>query len=394
MQPIERYGLISFLFIVVSALAVYLWDADPLPEEPGGGEQVARGDGAARGGSASRETDATRRADKLADQRAARGADKSGRGVQAPEGAGVGLAVGDSQRGGAGGRAQKKAPQVPSSNGLAGTPASGVHPSVAGTQPQRPGGSPKQEGQAAGSNLPTFSELAEKAASRSAAEVASQVSQNRELEGRTQGKPAPTLSGPNKPKVANPNSNEPKAERVAESTAGQGASEERGKRSGEGTVWTVAAGETLGDISLKHYGSTRYWDEILAANPNASEHRLQVNQKLLLPPIDTAPKQGASVAANTTAAKQNKQRVLQADEIEVAAGDTLSEIAQKHLGRASRWQEIADLNPRANPNALQVGMVLKLPQAAARLDVDSSTLTASRSADSATEERSTYGRVR
>lgn len=396
MQPIERYGLISFLFIVVSALAVYLWDAEPLPEEPGSGEQVARGDESARGGNASRETDATRRADKLADQRVARGADKPGRGNNAPRGAGVGLAVGDSERGGAGSRAQGKAPKTPSAGGLVGTQASGVHPGVAGAKPQGPAGNGQPEGPAGTNNLPRFSELTETAVSKTPDELAEQVSRNRDLMERSQGTPVATLSTPNAPKketVAEPE--QPKAERVADSANGRGqGARAKGTKQGQGTVWTVAAGETLGDISLKHYGSTRYWDEILAANPNASEHRLQVDQKLLLPVIDTAPKKSASVAANTTAAKQSKKRVLQADEIEVAAGDTLSEIAQKHLGRASRWEEIADLNPRANPNALQVGMVLKLPQAAARLDVDSSTLTASRSADSATEKRSTYGRVR
>ncbi|MHC4375800.1 MAG: LysM peptidoglycan-binding domain-containing protein [Planctomycetota bacterium] len=393
MQPIERYGLISFLFIVVSALAVYLWDAEPLPEEPGG-EQVARGEDPARG---DRETEATRRAEQLANQRAARGADKPGRNAGAPQGSGVGLAVGSAERGGQGNRAQSKAPKPATNSGLAGTPQAGVHPSVSGAQPQRPGGASQAKVPTATNNLPKFSELKDAAASMSPAELAAQATKNRALQERAGGSPSGTLSGPNSPKPNNATLAEqtereqPKAKLASEAAGAEG---RKADQATQGTVWTVAAGETLGDISLKHYGSTRYWDEILAANPNASEHRLQVNQKLLLPVIDTAPAKGASVAANTTAAKQDKQRVLQADEIEVAAGDTLSEIAQKHLGRASRWQEIADLNPRANPNALQVGMVLKLPQAAARLDVDSSKLTASRSADSAAEDRTTYGRVR
>lgn len=393
MQPIERYGLISFLFIVVSALAVYLWDAEPLPEEPGG-EQVARGEDPARG---NRETEATRRAEHLANQRAARGADKPGRNASGPQGAGVGLAVGGVERGDQSNRAQGKAPKPATNSGLAGSPQAGVHPSVGGAQAQRPGGAVQPEVPSSANNLPKFSELKDTTSSLSQAELAAQTAKNRALQERSSGSPSGTLSGPNSPKpnTAAPapqtQKEQPKAKLASEAIGGAG----RGAvQATQGTVWTVAAGETLGDISLKHYGSTRYWNEILAANPNASEHRLQVNQKLMLPVIDAAPAKSASVAANTTAAKQDKQRVLQADEIEVAAGDTLSEIAQKHLGRASRWQEIADMNPSANPNALQVGMVLKLPQAAARLDVDSSKLTAARSAESVAEDRTTYGRVR
>jgi nucleoid-associated protein YgaU len=47
----------------------------------------------------------------------------------------------------------------------------------------------------------------------------------------------------------------------------------------------------------------------------------------------------------------------------VGEKDTLSTIAQRHLGRASRWTEIYELNrdQLTSPSTLKIGMVLKLP---------------------------------
>ena len=45
----------------------------------------------------------------------------------------------------------------------------------------------------------------------------------------------------------------------------------------------------------------------------------------------------------------------------VASGDTLSGIAARLLGKASRWHEIADSNGVRDPRKLQVGQVLQIP---------------------------------
>jgi LysM repeat protein len=50
-------------------------------------------------------------------------------------------------------------------------------------------------------------------------------------------------------------------------------------------------------------------------------------------------------------------------EYRVQRGDTLSHIAQRKLGRASRWRELAVLNQLANPNLIFVGQTLRLPEA-------------------------------
>lgn len=45
----------------------------------------------------------------------------------------------------------------------------------------------------------------------------------------------------------------------------------------------------------------------------------------------------------------------------VKSGDTLSKIAQRELGKASRWPEISRLNGLRDPNKIQPGQRLRLP---------------------------------
>jgi nucleoid-associated protein YgaU len=49
----------------------------------------------------------------------------------------------------------------------------------------------------------------------------------------------------------------------------------------------------------------------------------------------------------------------------VKGGDTPATIAREHLGDASRWTEIARLNPGLDAKSLKIGQTLKLPEGAA-----------------------------
>ena len=53
----------------------------------------------------------------------------------------------------------------------------------------------------------------------------------------------------------------------------------------------------------------------------------------------------------------------------IGADDTLGSIAQRHLGRASRWQEIFEKNQDVlkTPDNLTLGTVIRLPADASRL---------------------------
>lgn len=114
-----------------------------------------------------------------------------------------------------------------------------------------------------------------------------------------------------------------------------------------GGTHTVAKGETLGDISAAHYGTTKHWRKIVEANPGLDPARLKIGQVLQLPQVESA----TAAAAPATGG---------ADTHVVAKGESYYTIAKKALGSASRWREIERLNG-IPAESLKVGTVIKLP---------------------------------
>ena len=55
----------------------------------------------------------------------------------------------------------------------------------------------------------------------------------------------------------------------------------------------------------------------------------------------------------------------------IASEDTLSDIAQRHLGRSSRWVQIFEMNRDVlkDGNTLKVGALLRLPADASRVEM-------------------------
>jgi hypothetical protein len=70
----------------------------------------------------------------------------------------------------------------------------------------------------------------------------------------------------------------------------------------------------------------------------------------------TPAKQAAAAKPATAAAPRASGRTYT-----VKRGDTLSAIAARLLGKASRWPEIAKLNGIRDPRLLQIGKVLRIP---------------------------------
>lgn len=133
--------------------------------------------------------------------------------------------------------------------------------------------------------------------------------------------------------------------------------------------YVVKKGETLSSIALATLGSTRRWEEIAALNGNLEPSRLRVGQTIRLPKGAVfavgaeQPKAPAAQAPAARAAEKAPARgsASKAPTHVVAEGEVLSAIAQRYLGRSSRWREIAELNPRVDPKRLFVGTVLVLP---------------------------------
>lgn len=130
---------------------------------------------------------------------------------------------------------------------------------------------------------------------------------------------------------------------------------------------TVLKGETLTRIAERHYGNGDYWRTIAQANPGkvTPDGRVQLGVVLDIPKREDAQLGPAFVDAGSERAIRVDTRVpnTSGKTIEVKSGDTLSELAAKHLGSAGKWQELLDANKDKldDPTGLQVGMKLRLP---------------------------------
>jgi nucleoid-associated protein YgaU len=119
------------------------------------------------------------------------------------------------------------------------------------------------------------------------------------------------------------------------------------------TEHVVVAGETLGDISLKYYKTSKQWKRIVDANPGLDPRTVKVGQKLKIV-LD----QPAAVATAAAPVAGPGERTYT-----IKSNDSLYGIAKRELGSGARWKEIQGLNPGLDHNDLKVGKVIKLPAA-------------------------------
>ena len=132
---------------------------------------------------------------------------------------------------------------------------------------------------------------------------------------------------------------------------------------------TVLSGESLIKIARRHYGNGEYWRAIALANPGkvSSDGRVNSGVVLDIPKRDDAVL-GLDIEYTTretsrpvdfrTAATRTRTQT-----IEIQSGDTLSELASKHLGSAALWEDLLEANKDQldGPQSLRVGMKLRLP---------------------------------
>jgi nucleoid-associated protein YgaU len=127
--------------------------------------------------------------------------------------------------------------------------------------------------------------------------------------------------------------------------------------SASGDTYTVAKGDTLCDIAMKHYGDARYVQQIVAANPGLNPNRLHVGDHIVLPDVSrnqekTAPPSRTPPAAST------KVYVVQKN-------DTLISIARKVYNDSAMYPKIYEANKDVLSSAsarLYVGQRLRLPE--------------------------------
>ncbi len=114
-------------------------------------------------------------------------------------------------------------------------------------------------------------------------------------------------------------------------------------------VHVVEAGDILGDISRRYYGTATRWREIAQANNISDPGRLRIGQRLVIPDAQDGPR-----ATPRSTSADGRHHV-------VARGETLGEISMQYYGTSQRWREIQDANPGINPLAVPVGHRLLIP---------------------------------
>jgi len=125
----------------------------------------------------------------------------------------------------------------------------------------------------------------------------------------------------------------------------------RPKQTGSRNVHVVAEGDTLYGIAVEHYGSARFVDAIVAANPGIDPATLRIGDRIILP-------KPGSEKPTPPPPKRTKVYV-------VRKGDTLIGIARRIYGDAAMYPKIYEANKDvlSSLNArLYIGMRLRLPE--------------------------------
>lgn len=139
-------------------------------------------------------------------------------------------------------------------------------------------------------------------------------------------------------------------------------------------VHTVQPGENYWSISRKFYGTPRFNLALAASNSQRipDPRKMRPGMKVLIPSIgamrSTYPKLCPKDLATGEVATSGQKEGFSIDQsgnawFVVGSDDTLGSIAQKHLGRASRWIQVYQLNRQSvpDPNKLPIGTKLRLP---------------------------------
>ena len=127
--------------------------------------------------------------------------------------------------------------------------------------------------------------------------------------------------------------------------------------------YTVQPGDCLGTILQEQCGTVRAQAKVLELNPGLDPDRLRVGQVLRLP----------LAAAEASFQRPGRiQEVGVLDVVVVEPGDSLYRILQRERGGRVSIEQVLASNPGLDPNLLQPGQEIRLPQAGQRRSVPAS----------------------
>jgi nucleoid-associated protein YgaU len=134
---------------------------------------------------------------------------------------------------------------------------------------------------------------------------------------------------------------------------------------------TVAKGETFSSISKDAYGDSRYFEQIMQANPKVNPNRLRPGTVINLPDVSEvkssskhADAKPAAAAGTSEAARPAAAAIDTQKEYRVASGDSLYRISMRLYGSGEEADHLYDLNKdKIGPNKarLKLGMILQIP---------------------------------
>lgn len=160
---------------------------------------------------------------------------------------------------------------------------------------------------------------------------------------------------PEQPAAKGPTKNGPKVGskgRNGSRTTGGSSKPQRGEAA---PTVTVRRGDSFYTIAERELGDGRRYLDIVRANPGLDPRRLKPGQTVVLP--------GASARSARAGSTKGGEIVASARTYEVRRGDTLSDIAKKFYGSATKWPQLLEANRDrlAAPERLRPGMVVRVP---------------------------------
>lgn len=134
-------------------------------------------------------------------------------------------------------------------------------------------------------------------------------------------------------------------------------------------VCQVEPNDSYWKISRRVYGTSRYFSALALYNSHRipDPKRLRPGMKVLIPEPDVLEEKYPQLFRDVSATHREPAGFFVRPDgsaaYRIGERDTLSDIARRHLGRASRWIQIYRLNRQvlSNPNRLKPGTVIVLP---------------------------------
>lgn len=148
-------------------------------------------------------------------------------------------------------------------------------------------------------------------------------------------------------------------------------------------VHEVQTGDNFWKIARRYYGSGQWFNALAAYNRDhiPDPQRMKPGMQVLVPSeaalAQQFPQLVSGVSKTPYVAPPSGPPGYSLDargrpQYRVAKGDTLSAIAERHLGRASRWRQLYGMNrdQLLDANSLTTGMLLRLPSDATAVRMD------------------------